>query len=259
MVINKALCVNCRKCVPYCPVGAIKVQDKIVQIDYDECVECGVCYRSADCPKHAIEMNELDEIRMNRKIMSDPSAISAKTRIGGRGTVEMKTNDITGRFRLGYAGVGVEMGRPGVGTLLRDVELVAMALTKIGVKWEEDNPITALMEDPSTGKFRDELLNERVLSGILEFTLKSEQLPLVLETLKSVEAKIDTVFSLGVISKLGENLEDPNLDTLLRLGYTPYPNMKVNIGLGNPLSTSAGRTPPPCRAADSPSPAEYYN
>lgn len=234
MVINKQLCVNCRKCVPYCPVGAIEVHDRIVQINADECVECGVCFRSADCPRHAIEMNELDDIRMNRKIMSDPSAISAKTKIGGRGTVEMKTNDITGRFRLGYAGVGVEMGRPGVGTRLRDVELVAMALTKIGVHWEEDNPITALMSDTSTGKFRDELLNEKVLSGILEFTVKSEQLPEVLETLRSVEDKIDTVFSLGVISKLCDDLSDPNLDTLLALGYKPYPNMKVNIGLGKP-------------------------
>lgn len=234
MVINKQLCVNCKKCVPYCPVGAIEVHDGIVQINFDECVECGVCYRSAGCPRKAIEMNELDDIRMNRKIMSDPSAISAKTKIGGRGTVEMKTNDITGRFRMGYAGVGVEMGRPGVGTRLRDVETVAMALTAIGVKWEEDNPITALMADKTTGKFRDELLNEKVLSGILEFTVKSEQLPLVLETLKSVEDKIDTVFSLGVISKLGENLEDPNYDTLLSLGYKPYPNMKVNIGLGKP-------------------------
>lgn len=234
MIINKELCVNCKMCVCYCPVGAIEVIDGIVQINSDECVECGVCFRSAGCPKKAIEMNELDEIRMNRKIMSDPSAISKKTRIGGRGTVEMKTNDITGRFRMGYAGVGVEMGRPGVGTYLRDVELVAMALTKIGVHWEEDNPITVLMSDINTGKFRDELLNEKVLSGILEFTVKSEQLPQVLETLKSVENKIDTVFSLGVISKLGENLEDPNYEILKTLGYDPYPNLKVNVGLGKP-------------------------
>ncbi|MBR0040835.1 MAG: 4Fe-4S binding protein [Oscillospiraceae bacterium] len=235
MIINKTLCVNCRKCVPFCPVGAIEVHDRIVQINADECVECGVCFRSAQCPRGAIEMNELDEIRMNRKIMSDPSAISAKTKIGGRGTVEMKTNDITGRFREGFAGVGVEMGRPGVGTRLRDVETVAMALTAIGVSWEDDNPITALMSDQSTGKFRDELLNEKVLSGILEFTVPSEKLPQVLETLRSVESRIDTVFSLGVISKLGDQLEDPNLDTLLALGYQPYPNLKVNIGLGKPL------------------------
>ncbi len=235
MIINKERCVNCKKCVPYCPVGAIEVHERIVQINTDECVECGVCFRSANCPRGAIEQTELDEIRINRKIMSDPSAISAKTKIGGRGTVEMKTNDITGRFRMGYAGVGVEMGRPGVGTRLRDMELVAMALSKIGIRWEEDNPITALMLDTSTGKFRDELLNEKVLSGILEFTVKSEQLPQVLETLRSVEDQIDTVFSLGVISKLGDQLEDPNLDTLLSMGYQPYPNMKVNIGLGKPL------------------------
>ena len=226
MIINKERCVNCKKCVPYCPVGAIEVHERIVQINTDECVECGVCFRSANCPRGAIEQTELDEIRINRKIMSDPSAISAKTKIGGRGTVEMKTNDITGRFRMGYAGVGVEMGRPGVGTRLRDMELVAMALSKIGIRWEEDNPITALMLDTSTGKFRDELLNEKVLSGILEFTVKSEQLPQVLETLRSVEDQIDTVFSLGVISKLGDQLEDPNLDTLLSMGYQPYPNMK---------------------------------
>lgn len=235
MIINKERCINCRKCVPYCPVGAIEVHDRIVNINADECVECGVCFRSANCPRGAIERNELDAIRDNRRIMSDPSAISAKTKIGGRGTVEMKTNDITGRYRMGYAGIGVEMGRPGVGTRLRDMELVAMALTKIGIHWEEDNPITALMADTGTGKFREELLNEKVLSGILEFTVRTEQLPQVLETLRSVEDQIDTVFSLGVISKLGEDLSDPNLDTLLALGYQPYPNLKVNIGLGKPL------------------------
>lgn len=100
MIINKERCVNCKKCVPYCPVGAIEVHERIVQINTDECVECGVCFRSANCPRGAIEQTELDEIRINRKIMSDPSAISAKTKIGGRGTVEMKTNDKIGRAHV---------------------------------------------------------------------------------------------------------------------------------------------------------------
>jgi len=47
-----------------------------------------------------------------------------KTDIAGRGTAEMKTNDITGRVKRG-GGVAVELGRPGVGTRFTDVEKVS--------------------------------------------------------------------------------------------------------------------------------------
>jgi hypothetical protein len=55
------------------------------------------------------------------------------TGVGGRGTEEIKTNDVTGRIGEGEAGIVVELGRPGVGARIRDVERVAMALLRWAV------------------------------------------------------------------------------------------------------------------------------
>ena len=55
MKIDPDTCIGCEQCIPYCPMGAIHLTDEEVsEIDRDECVECGVCLRSADCPTDAI-------------------------------------------------------------------------------------------------------------------------------------------------------------------------------------------------------------
>jgi len=235
MHINKEICINCQQCVPYCPVGAIEIRENGPEINFDECVECGTCFRSAECPVGAIERDELTYPRIVRYIMSDPSSISPNTSVGGRGTVEMKTNDLTGRFGFGDAGIAVEIGRPGVGARMSQVEKVGIALSKVGVKWESDNPITALMSNPAEGTFKPEILNEKVLSAILEFKVKTEQIADVLRVVEQIKENLGTVFVVSVISKLGPNLEDPNLEELERLGYKTRPNLKVNLGMGSPL------------------------
>jgi len=58
------------------------------------------------------------------------------------------------------------MGRPGVGTSFRDLQTVAMAIARLGVEFEPANPVAELMADQKTGKIREEVLNERVLSAI---------------------------------------------------------------------------------------------
>ena len=235
MRIDKDLCIGCGMCVPYCPVDAIGVVEKKAVIDEDACVECGTCYRVEVCPKAAFIKEEITGPRIIRQVMSDPSLVAANTSVGGRGTVEMKTNDITGRFREGFAGMAVEVGRPGVSATIRQLESIAVELCRYGVQWEECNPITALLKDPAKGTFKEEYLDERVLSGILEFIVPTSKLEDVLETLEQVAKTIKTVFVVSVISKLGKNGEDGNLPELVRLGYEPQRGLKVNVGLGKPL------------------------
>ena len=55
--------------------------------------------------------------------------------VNGRGTEEMKTNDVTGRFKKGYAGIAVELGRPQVSTSLRDLEKIAMVVAQHGAEF----------------------------------------------------------------------------------------------------------------------------
>ena len=59
-----------------------------------------------------------------------------------------------------------------------------MALAELGVAFEEENPVTALMVDKKTGKINEDVLNERVLSAIIECKIETERLKEVLEALK---------------------------------------------------------------------------
>jgi len=72
--------------------------------------------------------------------------------------------------------MAVEVGRPGVGAKLRDLELIAMALAEKRIIFEPRNPVTFLFEDVKTGKLKPELKEERVLSAIIEFEVAPHQL-----------------------------------------------------------------------------------
>lgn len=172
MKINQDLCIGCGQCVPYCPVKAIALIEERAEIDFDECAECNNYLRMADCPVDAIYQQELVWPRSVRSFLSYPLTIAEESGISGRGTEEMKTNEVTGRFRVGYAGIGLEIGRPVLGARFYDVEKVAQAVARMGVEFEKINPTTSLMANPKTGKFKEDLLNEKVLSAIIEFSLK---------------------------------------------------------------------------------------
>ena len=236
MLIEQDRCTACANCLPYCPVGAIKAGGDMVAINQEECVECGVCFRIGVCDLHAIKKPELTWPRIIRAHYSDPTAGHPETILMGRGTSEMKTNDVTGRFRCGEAGFGVELGRPNTGTSMRDVEKVAQALAALGVQWEtRGNPTCYLMADPATGKLKEEVLNEKVLSAILEFKVPAERLAEVLAALEQVAGAVDTVFSVSMITKVEKDGALPNVAEAQKLGYTVGINPKVNLGLGRPL------------------------
>jgi len=153
----------------------------------------------------------------------------------GRGTEEMKCNDVTGRFRRGEVGVAIEFGRPGIATRLADVEKMTMALAAVGVTFEQKNPVYALMEDPKVGRFKDEVRNERVLSAIVEIKGPVERLTEILSVIKQVALEIDTVFSLDVITRVDDDGNIPVLPAIQQAGFTVRPNAKINLGMGRPL------------------------
>ena len=132
------------------------------------------------------------------------------------------------------------MGRPNMGTTFRDLEKVTIALAPLGAKFEPKNPVTLLMESASTGKLRDEVLDERVLTAIIEFTVPESKVLEVLEVLKNVAGSIDTVFSLDIINRMPPVGDPPVLQLLKDHGYYLSPNGKVCIGIGRPSSGGEG-------------------
>ena len=117
MKVDLEKCIGCKKCIPFCPQGAIHVEDKKAFIDQEECVECGICVRQIECPRKAFY--EPEEVRQwprsVRKVFGDPTEKHESTGVRGRGTEEVKTNDVTGRVKRGEVGFALEFGRPSIG------------------------------------------------------------------------------------------------------------------------------------------------
>jgi hypothetical protein len=176
-------------------------------------------------------MNELEMPRLIRQIFSDPVVEHKSTGIKGRGTEEVKTNDVSQRVIVGEVGYTIEFGRPGVGVRFSDIEMMTHALAARGVAFEKNNPITHLMTDQSTGDLRKDILNEKILSAIVEIKTSIDEVESVLEIVEEVTEKIDTVTAVGISTRCEEG-EDKTLSPLLdRLGYY-YPRAKTNMGLG---------------------------
>ncbi|MHC1787457.1 MAG: indolepyruvate ferredoxin oxidoreductase subunit alpha [Christensenellales bacterium] len=233
-------CIGCRVCQKFCSVDAIKYDAKAKKcvIDPKECVDCYVCLRQHVCPHDAMVPTELDTFyRQFMHTMSDPVENHGVTGVTGRGTEEVKTNDVSGRVRKGRVGLCIDVGRPGAGAYMYDVEKIAVACAQAGVKLEnkETTPLAALMPDITTGKLEPGVLDHRLLSVIVEGNCAEEELPRVLAALKEVAGQIDTVFSLGLIMRVDEEGYNPALTCLDDLGIPQPHRAKINVGLGKPL------------------------
>jgi hypothetical protein len=187
------------------------------------------------CPTGALTPPELKWPRTIRALFSDPTTVHPGTGIGGRGTEEIKANDVTGRLRKGEAGLVVELGRPGIGAYLRDIEKVAMAMAQLQPTFEPKNPVTQLMENTETGKMKAEILSEKVLSAIIELRTKIERIPELLQTLEKIQKEVDTSISIGVASKCLPDGTIPHEEWVTKAGYSFSCSGKTNVGLGRPL------------------------
>ena len=242
MKIDDEKCIRCKLCIPYCPLAAITYDEgkHLVHIDQEECVECGACYRSKVCPSDAIYQPQLTWPRVLRSMWSSVVHIHAETGSTGRGTEEMKTNDVTGKFKLGEVGFGVELGRPVLGARFEDAEKVAMAVAKLGVEFEDRNPLTRYL-DTDTGRFLDSwqgnpldasFRKTKVMTFIIEFKTTPEKIVPIMKTLEEVAKEIDTVMSIDLISKCTDDGEIPIKTILDNEGIPYYINGKTCLGLG---------------------------
>lgn len=245
MRVDQDKCIGCGICVVYCPVDAIHMvpqgdgKKAKAQIDQDSCLECGNCirHRTVACPTDAFfELPKEDRSvgRQLRRFFSDPSTTHPLTGVPGRGTEEVKTNDVTGRVCRGELGICLELGRPVIGAEIRDIEKVTMHLAKLGIKLEDNNPLAEMIDDPETGKFKNEFMNESFVSAIVEFVVPFSRGNEILQECKIIADEIDTVFSLDLVCCYDDDLSIPALALLEGIGMEPRENAKVNIGIGRP-------------------------
>lgn len=261
MNISKQACVGCANCVPVCSVGAIFIgEDSRAEVNSETCVECHNCHRSLSpehlpsgltrlirtilkamslrfqpapdvCPTDAFRPDELEWPRIVRRAFSDPMVTHESTGVHGRGTEEVKTNDVSGRIKKGEVGIVVEFGRPGIGVYFRDVQKVTSALAAAGVAFESGNPVTQMMTEVSSGLIREDILDEKVLSCIVEVTVPLERTAETLALVRQAGQSVDTVISLGAATVCAEDGSDQLQEILLDQGFA-LGWAKTNLGLG---------------------------
>ena len=263
MRINPDKCVACGNCTYVCPMGAIYIDPAIKRatVDRNECVECYACFNGLSqehlnptlvrtlrklfqmvrlrfdpepdvCPTAAFDPEDLQWPRVVRRAFSDPRVPHESTGVQGRGTEEVKTNDVTGRVKQGEVGFTIEFGRPGVGVWFHEIQKMTWALAKAGVAFEKKNPVTSLMTDVATGTLREDILGEKILSAIVEIKVPVARTEEIIRLVREVEKQIDTVVALGVGARCDETGEENVVGPILeRLGYK-LERAKTNAGLG---------------------------
>jgi len=90
------------------------------------------------------------------------------------------------------------------------------------------------MKDIKTGTLGEDILGEFVLSAIVEGDVAIDKLEVVMAALKKAAGEVDTVFSVGLSSRVYPDGSLVFKDQLQRLGYTPYLCGKTNVGLAKP-------------------------
>ena len=227
--IDKSKCIGCGSCVPLCPMEAITLADNKSAIDPNECAECGTCSRAKVCPVDAITPVKLEWPRLLREMFSNPLVVKKSTGAGGRGTEETKTNDSTNRYKRGEIGVLVEPGRPVLGSRFHDVEKILKRFRARGYEIVSQNPVVDLVSDPKTGALNPEILNEKIISCVIEFIVPEAAAHDVMVLVRELSIEVESVFSVSIALRAGMQGES-RFEKLLGTGVYHLPNGKVNIG-----------------------------
>jgi hypothetical protein len=95
--------------------------------------------------------------------------------------------------------------------------------------------VTLLMEDRTTGRLKSDILQEKVLSAVIEFKTGLDRLPEYLRSIDEVEGELDTVISVGVSSRCAPDGAIPHQAVCREAGLVLSANGKTNLGLGRPV------------------------
>jgi hypothetical protein len=88
------------------------------------------------------------------------------------------------------------------------------------------------MTDVPTGTIREDILDEKVLSAIVEIKVPVVRVEEIIRLVWKVEREIDTVVALGVGARCDQNGEEDVVGPILeKLGYS-LERAKTNVGLG---------------------------
>ncbi len=121
---------------------------------------------------------------------------------------------------------------------------MSRALAAAGVSFEKNNPITTLMTNVETGDIREDILNEKVMSAIIEIKVGVERTEEIIRIVWAVEKTLNTQVVIGVGVRCDEDGEEKIvLPILEKLGYNPQ-RAKTNIGLGRKVIRDLTNTAP---------------
>lgn len=260
ITIDNVKCVGCLDCIPYCPVAAIgqSTDGKTVSIDAERCTECGLCRQAGVCPVDAIAARDLTWPRSLRGKFQSPYApyrssltlapapqpvrYSEEIRAFRRYELPSEhTNDVDGLLKHGEGLIVVELGRPHLGTTFRDVQKVIQALIPMGLQLslqypvsDERSSLVELATDAANGFLRQEILGERAGWVCLKLIAQQKAVPEVVASLQQVATEIETVFALGIVSRVSDDGSTLAERVASETGVKPAPNCKTNVGLGRP-------------------------
>ena len=105
------------------------------------------------------------------------------------------------------------------------------------------------MSDVATGTLRPDVLEEKVLSAIVEIKVKVEQTQQIIELVREVEKDVDTVVALGVGTRCDENGEERLVAPILERWATSWSAPRPTWGWAKLPTPENKRTSHPARCS----------